>query len=178
MEQKHEFPGNSPKKKRNPQSRDRLARVLAGYGVSLGSGISNERGRHIAKTIEELRENGHAREAEILSDTFNTAGSIRGTYEIVRGSRELFFALCEVVANGEAHNLLEARKSVRELVEEEELGNDERKPIKVYEAKNEMYRITSTHNHSSILVSAHDLIELSDLLQYIMPELQAKESAQ
>lgn len=165
-------PESTSKKKRGLQSRDLIAARLKQQGDSLGSGRTYDRTRYVVKVIDELRSKGQMAEAEVLADTLNTCENIRGTYEIVRLGNEALLALCHVVMAGEAPNLLAARKLVSETIQQRR-GIEER-PIALIRAKGGLYRLTSRRNRSSVLLSAQDLIELSELLQCHMGEFQQK----
>ncbi len=169
-----EFPGTSqPKKKRNPQHRDYMAVLLKAQGLSLGSGITNERGRYTVKRAEELRSQGHKQEGDMLAAAMDV--SIRGAYEIAKLTDEALFALCNMVTEGEARNLLEARRFINEMVKRGVFdGIEASEPITVSRCKDNMYRISSLHNHSSVLVSAKDMLYLGELIDYLMPEIKEK----
>lgn len=173
-DQKREVPGTSPKKKRAPQTRDRVAARLKQQGDDLGSGKTYDRTRYVVDRIDALRSQGHEAEAEILANTLNYGGNIRGTYEIARLPEEPFFALCEVVLAHDAKSLLEARKNVYELIRRQK--GEESRSVKLLRAKNGLYRMTSGHTKASILLSAQDLIDLSALLLSNMDEFQQKAS--
>lgn len=170
-----EVPGTSPKKRRGPQTRDYVAAELTRRGLGLGSGRTWERCKHVVKRSEELRAQGYRQEADILVAALDV--SKRGAYEITRLPEELQLALCQVVIAGEAHNLIEARRLVNKLVKEQSEATSEL--VTLERAQNGMYRIRSLHNHSSILVSARDLLHLTSLVFSILPELeeQAEEAS-
>lgn len=163
-----EVPGTSVKKKRNPQTRDIRAAKYKGTCMDLGSGKSMERAVYAARKSVELREQGHTEEAQIMQDAINT--SKRGAYEIARMPDDAILALCQIVIAGDARNLIEARRMVQEIIRRDNGINE--KEVKLLHAKNGMYRLVSGHNKSSALLSAQDLIELSELLVYILPDLQ------
>ncbi len=171
-----EDPGVSPQKKnRTPQMRDYQALSFARKGGDggLGSGRSWERATFTAKRITTLREEGRTKEAALLEDAIHT--SVRGSWEIARLPEEAFSVLCQWVEAGNAPNLVVARRWIQEMARKGLYdGISAAKQVTVARCKNDMYRITSLHNHSSVLVSAKNLIELSALLLSIMPELQEK----
>lgn len=170
MSNESEVPGTSPKqkKKRNPQFRDFMNELLKEQGLSLGSGRSNERARHVIHKADELKAKGYEKEARLLIDALDV--SIRGAYELTRIPEEHLLAYCKVVFAGEARNLPEARRQVEDIIRDKR-GDD---PVELLREKNDMYRITSDRNKSSVLVTAQDLIKLHGLLEYIMPELREK----
>ena len=104
----------------------------------------------------------HITEANVVVDPINNANSFRGTYEIARLPEEVLLSFCQVVIAKEAHNLIEARRIVDKLIREQN-GRDE-KAVTLARDKNTMYRLTSGHNTSSVLLSAQDLIALSERL--------------
>ena len=172
-----EDPGSSQKKRRNPQTRDYRARAFAqamGDG-GLGSGRTMERCLYATKRVAALKSQGHTNEAALLEAAINV--SIRGAYELARLSDEAFFGLCKMVADHEELDLISARRIVKRVAESGQVeGIEAAEPVTLARAKNDMYRIRSLHNHSSVLVSAQDLIELSKLIGYLMPELEEKVS--
>lgn len=163
-----EVPGSSPAKRRGPQTRDLVAAWLSSQGSGLGSGRSYERCQRVVERADQLRAVGHQQAGDLLASALEV--SKRGAYEISRLPEELLLALCEVVSAREARNLIEARRLVIALAREKN-GADQR-PVTLERAKNGMYRIRSLHNHSSILVSAQDLLHLSTLLFALLPELE------
>lgn len=167
-----EVPGSSPKKKRNPQRRDRMAAHFKARGDALGGGRTYDRGSYILRIVKQLREKGHIAESKVLTDTFNAGISIRGTYDIAKLPEEALLALCEVVTAGEASNLLEAKKLVDALRKEQDGIEDQ---MMIERAKNGMYRITS-RSKTTVLLSAQDLIHLSAIIQSNMTELQEQAS--
>jgi len=165
-----EVPGTSPKKKRNPQMRDYYAGRAEEYGLGRKSGKTWERLLAVGRKIKALRENGHLKEAKVIEEALDV--SIRGTYEIAKLSDEVLFSLCGVVIAGEAPNLIEANKLVDSIIRRNQGINE--KEVKLLYAKNGMYRLVSGHNKSSVLLSAQDLIDLSELLLSILPNLQVQ----
>ncbi len=162
----------SPKKKRNPQMRDRVAARMKSVGSGLGSGRSLERAQYVVKVANALKEKGNVAEAQILLDALNSDKNLRGTYEIARLPEEILLALCEVVIAREACDLLEAKKLVDALRKEQDGIEDK---VMIERAKNGMYRITS-RSKTTVLLSAQDLIELSAIIQSNMVELQEQAS--
>lgn len=167
-----EVPGTSVKKKRNPQTRDYMAAHMEATGLGLGSSRSMERSLYTAKRSIALKEQGHEKEAEILQNAINT--SKRGAYEIARMADEIILSLCQVVIAGEARNLIEAHRIVKDIIKKD--NGEEDKPITLSRVKNDMYRLTSGHNKVSMLLSAQDLLELGEIIQSNIAELQKKAS--
>lgn len=168
MDKETEDLRTSPKKKRNPQMRDRVADHMKSVGSGLGSGRSLERAQYVVKTAYALKEKGKIAESQILLDTLNSDKNLRGTYEIARLPEEVLLALCEVVIAREARDLLEAKKLVDTLRKEQDGIEDK---VMIERTKNGMYRITS-RSKTTVLLSAQDLIELSAIIQSNMYELQ------
>lgn len=143
----------------------------SGYG--LGSGRSWERAMYAAKKVQALKDAGHEKEASLLEAAINV--SIRGAYEIARLPDEALFALCKMVADGFGSNLVQARRWYQEMIKQGRVeGSQAVEPVTVSRCKDDMYRIASLRNHSSILVSAQDLLDLSEILDYLKPELKEK----
>lgn len=170
----HEDPGSSPaKKKRGLQERDYRALRFESIGLGRYSGKWWERATYVAEKVKAMRADGHMQEADLLASAMDV--SMRAAYEIARLPEEAFLLLCEMVEKNEAPNLVIARRAIQKAAREGHIpGIEAPDPVALSRSKNGMYRITSQRNHSSILVSAQDLIELQAVIQYIMPELEAK----
>jgi hypothetical protein len=170
MSRMYPVPGVPGSPSRKPRTSDYIAAISG-----LGSGRSFDRGKYIIKRIQALREAGHEKEAALLSAALDK--SIRGAYEIARLSEEAFFYCCKLVDDGFGRNLLEARRFYREVAAQGRIdGIKASEPVTVSRCKDGMYRISSLHNHSSVLVSASDLLYLGELIGYLMPELQEGQS--
>jgi hypothetical protein len=88
----------------------------------------------------------------LLSEALDT--SARGAEWLARLPDELFQIFCRGVLAGEARNLLEAYRTVRNTLHVDE------GPLTISPAKGGLYRLTSQRNTSSILVSVEDLFDL------------------
>jgi len=154
-----------PESQRAPRTRDIGAKIFG-----LGSGRTADRCGVTTKIAADLQEKGYSAEARVLIDALNI--SVRGAYDVARLPEDALLFLCKMVISGEARNLQEARRIADSWVRQHN-GIDEN-AVTLTSTTNDMYRLTSGHNTSSVLLSAQDLITLSEIIQINMDELQEK----
>lgn len=151
-----EDPGASLKKRRGLQGRDLRAAQMGAQGLPMGSGRTYDRMMYVVRKIKALQAEGCEQEARLLAQALDT--STRGAEQLARLPADFFQVLCQGVLAGEARNLLEAYREVRDALHEDE------GPLTLSPARGGLYRLTSQRNKSSILVSAEDLL---DLVRYV-----------